>query len=75
MATPTAITKESIRTIIDGVENDPLAGMGCYSKKEILIDRLLAHCRASPQAAGTLPAPRSILTEPSPVETKSDKAA
>ena len=75
MANPTAITKESIRAIIDGVENDPLAGMGCYTKKEILIDRLLAHCRASPQIASPLAAPRPILTEPAAVEAKTDKAA
>ena len=75
MANPTAISKESIRAIIDGVENDPLAGMGCYTKKEILIDRLLAHYRASPQVVSPVAAPRPILTEPSPVETKADKAA
>jgi hypothetical protein len=75
MAIATTVTKESIRAIIDGVENDPLAGVGCYTKKEILIDRLLAHCRSSQQAAAPLPAPRPILTEPVAVEVATDKAA
>jgi len=75
MAIASTVTKESIRAIIDGVENDPLAGVGCYTKKEILIDRLLAHCRASQQAVGPLPAPRPILTEPAPIEVATDKAA
>lgn len=58
-----AMTKESVRAIIDGVENDPLAGLGCFTKKDILIDRILAHARVA-QPAGQPTAPRSILTEP-----------
>ena len=75
MAIASTVTKESIRAIIDGVENDPLSGMGCYTKKEILIDRLLAHCRSAQQVVGPLAAPRPILTEPAPVEVATDKAA
>ena len=75
MAIASTVTKESIRAIIDGVENDPLAGVGCYTKKEILIDRLLAHCRSSQQAVAPLAAPRPILTEPAPVDMATDKAA
>jgi hypothetical protein len=62
MAAP-AMTKESVRALIDGVENDPLAGLGCFSKKDILIDRILAHARVthSVPANGT---PRAVLTEP-----------
>lgn len=62
MAGP-AMTKESVRAIIDGVENDPLAGLGCFSKKDILIDRILAHARVA-QPAGQTMAPRGVLTEP-----------
>jgi hypothetical protein len=58
------MTKESIRALIDGVENDPLAGLGCYSKKDLLIDRILAHSRAT-QPASPIATPRPILTEPS----------
>src|SRR5262249_10899841 len=45
------MTKESIRAIIDSVEFDPLAGMGCFTKKDLLVDRLLAHCRTAQQVA------------------------
>jgi hypothetical protein len=62
MAGP-AMTKESVRAIIDGVENDPLAGLVCFSKKDILIDRILAHARVA-QPAGQPAAPRPVLTEP-----------
>lgn len=64
MAGP-AMTKESVRAIIDGVENDPLAGLGCFSKKDILIDRILAHARVSQPVAQTA-VPRAVLTEPVP---------
>jgi hypothetical protein len=57
------MTKESVRAIIDGVENDPLAGLGCFSKKDILIDRILAHARVA-QPATQVSAPRAVLTEP-----------
>jgi hypothetical protein len=63
MAAP-AMTKESVRAIIDGVENDPLAGLGCFSKKDILIDRILAHARTT-QPAQLGASPRAILTDPS----------
>jgi hypothetical protein len=62
MAAP-AMTKESVRALIDGVENDPLAGLGCFTKKDILIDRILAHARVA-QPAGQTAAPRAVLTEP-----------
>ena len=65
-ATPT-MTKESVRALIDGVENDPLAGLGCFSKKELLIDRILAHARVA-QPASPVSTPRPILTEPSTVD-------
>ena len=66
MAAPT-MTKESVRALIDGVENDPLAGLGCFTKKELLIDRILAHARATQPATPVSP-PRPVLTEPSTVD-------
>ncbi|MCE9521342.1 MAG: hypothetical protein K8S25_02785 [Alphaproteobacteria bacterium] len=67
MAVQPTMTKESIRALIDGVENDPLAGLGCFSKKDLLIDRILAHSRAT-QPASPIASPRPILTEPASVE-------
>lgn len=67
MAAPPTMTKESVRALIDGVENDPLAGLGCYSKKELLIDRILAHARAT-QPPTPIATPRSILNEPTTVD-------
>jgi hypothetical protein len=29
------------------VDSDPLAGKGCLSKRDILIDRIIAHCRVA----------------------------
>ena len=75
MATPNMITKESIRAIVDGVENDPLAGMGWYTKKDILVDRILAHCRAALHVAGPSATPRPIVTEAVPAGGKPDMAA
>lgn len=63
MAAPPTMTKESVRALIDGVENDPLAGLGCFSKKELLIDRILAHSRMT-QPSSPVTTPRPILTEP-----------
>ncbi len=63
MAVSPMMTKESVRALIDGVENDPLAGLGCFSKKDLLIDRILAHSRAT-QPASPVPTPRPILSEP-----------
>ena len=67
MAVQPTMTKESIRALIDGVENDPLAGLGCFSKKDLLIDRVLAHSRAT-QPASPIASPRPILSEPSTVD-------
>lgn len=72
MANHTTMTKESLRAIIDSVEYDPLAGMGVYTKKDLLIDRLLAHCRtATPVAAPVAPA-ALILTEVAPLEGRTE---
>jgi hypothetical protein len=64
MAAPATMTKESVRALIDGVENDPLAGLGCFSKKDLLVDRILAHSRLAQPVAQSA-APRPVLTEPS----------
>jgi len=64
MAAPSTMTKESVRAIIDAIENDPLAGLGCYSKKDLLVDRILAHSRAT-QPMSPVTTPRPVLTEPS----------
>jgi hypothetical protein len=68
------MTKESIRAIIDSVEYDPLAGVGCYSKKDLLIDRLLAHCRTVQHVSSPSAAPStSILTGVPPVELRKEQ--
>lgn len=67
MAAPQTMTKESVRALIDGVENDPLAGLGCFSKKELLIDRILAHARTT-QPSTPVSSPRPVLTEPASVD-------
>ncbi len=67
MATLPTMTKESVRALIDGVENDPLAGLGCLSKKDLLIDRILAHSRVT-QPAAAVATPRPILSEPATVD-------
>lgn len=64
MAAPATMTKESVRALIDGVENDPLAGLGCFSKKDLLVDRILAHSRLAQPIAQSAP-PRPALSEPS----------
>lgn len=74
MAIANTMTKESIRAIIDSVEYDPLAGMGCYTKKDLLIDRLLAHCRTTQSVNGLSAAP-PILTEVPQLEMKKELEA
>jgi len=39
------MTPEVLRSIIDEVNNDPLAGLGSLSKKDILVDKLMAQWR------------------------------
>jgi hypothetical protein len=60
----TVMTKESLGQIIAQVENDPLAGAGAISKRDLLIDRLLAHWNTvQPRDSSPAPAPRPLLTE------------
>jgi len=59
------MTKETIRQIIDGVDADSLAGMGAFTKKDILIDRLLAHWNTvGPRDAQQPTEPKPLLTQP-----------
>ena len=61
MATQNSMTKATLEQIIAQVEGDPLAGQGTFTKRDILIDRLLAHwntCGGGQQKHAT-----AILTE------------
>lgn len=42
----TALTKATLEQIFVQVDADPLAGRGHLTKREILIDRILAHVRS-----------------------------
>lgn len=66
------ISKDTLRKIIDEVENDPLAGMGSLSKKDILVDRLLAHIRTTTAPAAKQVTP--LVLEPT-AQTSAAKAA
>lgn len=56
------LTKKTLEDIFIQVDADPLAGRGHLSKRELLIDRILAHARAC--AIEKAPAtPRPILEE------------
>jgi len=60
-----ALTKTSLEQMIIQIEADPLAGKGHLSKREILIDRILAHvqtCAVTPKATAA-----PVLTEQGPV--------
>lgn len=63
------LTKSTLEQIFIQVDADPLAGRGHLTKREILIDRILAHVRAC--AVEKAPAtPRPILegeTVPAPL--------
>jgi hypothetical protein len=72
MANHSTMTRETLRAIIDSVEYDPLAGQGVYSKKDLLIDRLLAHCRTATHVAAPAAPPALILTEVAPIEGMAD---
>lgn len=69
MAGLPSMTKDSLRKIIDDVDNDPLAGAGVYTKKEILVDRLFAHWRTVAPRTSEAVAAVNLLTE-APASTK-----
>jgi len=39
------LTKETLSEIFDSIDRDPTAGLGSISKKDLLIDKILAHVR------------------------------
>ena len=43
MALTPTLTKQTLEQIIVHVDNDPLAGRGSLTKRDILVDRILAH--------------------------------
>ena len=54
----TALTKATLEQIFVQVDADPLAGRGHLTKREILIDRILAHvCSCVVDKAPTNPRP------------------
>jgi len=57
------MTRDTIAAIIQSVDLDPLAGLGHLTKREILIDRLLAHCRTVQPEVGVKVAD-ALLSEP-----------
>lgn len=59
------MTRETLKQIINSVNMDPLAGMGSFSKEDILIDRLLAHWNTVESRPVDQPTtPKPIVTEP-----------
>ena len=58
------LTRQTLEQMFIQVDSDPLAGKGCLSKKDILIDRIIAHCRVSVvQPAPVDPAPLLLETK------------
>ena len=56
----TTLSKQTLEQIFAQVDSDPLAGRGHFTKREILIDRILAHVQTV--AVQERPAtPRPIL--------------
>ena len=54
----TPLTRQTLEQMFIQVDSDPLAGKGCLSKRDILIDRIIAHCRVAViQPAPSDPAP------------------
>lgn len=49
------MTKAALNGIFDEVDNDPLAGMGELTKRDLVIDKLLAHWNV--MAGRAAPAP------------------
>lgn len=44
---PRALDRKTLERIIAEVRADPLAGHGCFSAEELLIDRIIAHVKTS----------------------------
>ena len=56
-----SLTKTTLEQMFVQVDNDPLAGRGHLTKRELLIDRIIAHVSTT-QALPAQP-PRPIITE------------
>ena len=56
------ITKGTLNAIWDNVDKDPLAGLGDISKRDLLIDRILAHIRSGAVSA-TLNSAAPLMSE------------
>ena len=76
------MTPEVLRSIIDEVNNDPLAGLGSLSKKDILVDKLMAQwriCAAQIRGIPVKDARPLVLdkpvTAPTPIGEKAAAAA
>lgn len=57
------LNKQQLEQIIDQVNADPLAGRGYLKKKEIVIDRILAHLQTV--EIGPAPAAQPIMIDDS----------
>ncbi len=44
---PRALDRKTLERIIAEVRADPLAGHGCFSAEELLIDRIIAHVKTA----------------------------
>lgn len=67
------LTHDTIRRIIEEIDADPLAGMGKYSKKDLLVDRLYAHFNTvEPRSAEQPTTPRPLMHEPLKLEPKNE---
>lgn len=70
------LTAATLLKIIDEVNNDPLAGMGSLSKKEILVDRIMAQWRICAAKMRGVPArfPASLNPDENPAPEQSTTA-
>lgn len=59
------MTPEAVISIIESVDRDPLAGLGKYSKREILADRIAAQWKICAAQLKGIPArdPKAVITE------------
>ena len=73
------MTPDVIRKIIDEVNSDPLIGLGTLSKKEHLVDRLMAQWRICSAQAKGIPVkearPLVLDKQAPPVSATAEKAA
>ena len=63
----TPLKSADVMALFNDVENDPLAGMGSLSKREIFIDKLFAKIRTASAVQAPAAASGSMLKDPPPV--------